>query len=183
LTGAFRGAQPQSQLPNTIDPSPVKQEDRDTMPPLPSSTTQASRKRSRPSCSGPPQSATKRRLNTPSIALDDSDDDQVEELGPDSSILAKEREALVNKQREESSKVNKIGDLNCMICLEHFTNMSATHCGMLHHHLLAESKLMSILRPHLLSRMSNSGSRSQPEELGSQLWHMSSLSQAHQAEE
>ncbi|KAG9548211.1 hypothetical protein KCU71_g15212, partial [Aureobasidium melanogenum] len=88
-------------------------------------------KRAHPSDPGTPPSATKRRLNpAPApIELDDTDEDEIEELGPDNDILAKEREALVTKQREESNKISRIGELNCMICLEHFTNMTATHCG------------------------------------------------------
>lgn len=100
--------------------------------PTTTSTATASRKRAHPSDPGTPPSATKRRLNPPPapIELDDTDEDEIEELGPDNDILAKERETLVTKQREESNKISRIGELNCMICLEHFTNMTATHCGM-----------------------------------------------------
>ena len=100
------------------------------MPSTSASTPTSSRKRQRPSFSDDSiPSATKRRIH---IDLDDEDeDDDIEELGPDSDLLAKQREELVNKQREESNKITRIGDLNCMICLEHFTNMTATHCGML----------------------------------------------------
>jgi hypothetical protein len=100
--------------------------------PASTSTATTSRKRAHPSDPGTPPSATKRRLNpAPApIELDDTDEDEIEELGPDNDILAKEREALVTKQREESNKISRIGELNCMICLEHFTNMTATHCGM-----------------------------------------------------
>ena len=109
----------------------MKEEYSETMP-ASTSTATTSRKRARPTDPGTPPSATKRRLNSAHapIALDDTDEDEAEELGPDNDILAKEREALVTKQREESAKVSRIGELNCMICLEHFTGMTATHCGM-----------------------------------------------------
>lgn len=111
----------------------MKKEEEDlNIMPASSSTAATSRKRARPADPGSPPSATKRRLNSvhAPIELDDTDEDEDEELGPDNDILAKEREALVTKQREESSKVSRIGELNCMICLEHFTGMTATHCGM-----------------------------------------------------
>lgn len=132
LAAAFRGDSSHLHSHNTLGQQHIKEEDLDTMPPPTSaSTAAASRKRARPSfSSGTPPSATKRRLNPDLIELDDTDEDEIEELGPDNDILAKEREALVTKQREESNKVNRMGELNCMICLEHFTNMTATHCGM-----------------------------------------------------
>jgi len=100
--------------------------------PASTSTAAAGRKRARPSDPGTPPSATKRRLNSAHapIELDDTDEEEEEELGPDNDILATEREALVAKQREEAGKPSRIGELNCMICLEHFTGMTATHCGM-----------------------------------------------------
>jgi len=109
----------------------VKEEDTTTMP-ASTSTAAAGRKRARPSDPGTPPSATKRRLNSAHapIELDDTDEEEEEELGPDNDILATEREALVAKQREEAGKPSRIGELNCMICLEHFTGMTATHCGM-----------------------------------------------------
>ncbi|CAD0087269.1 unnamed protein product [Aureobasidium mustum] len=109
---AFRSGQSQSQshYQNTADQQHVKEEASTTMP-VPTSTATTSRKRARPSEPGSPPSATKRH---------DTDEDEIEEL---------EREALVTKQREESNKISRIGDLNCMICLEHFTNMTATHCA------------------------------------------------------
>ncbi|KAI5243954.1 hypothetical protein E4T43_03994 [Aureobasidium subglaciale] len=125
LAGVFRSGPSFSHHQNAVEQPHIKEEHTDIMP---SST--AHRKRPRPSFSGTPPSATKRRLNPSApIELDDTDEDEIEELGSDNDILAKEREALVTKQREESSKVSRIGDLNCMICLEHFTNMTATHCG------------------------------------------------------
>jgi hypothetical protein len=109
----------------------VKEEDSETMPPS-TSAAAITRKRPRPSEPESPPSATKRRLNSAHapIELVDTDEEEDEELGPDNDILSTEREALVAKQREESRKVSRIGDLNCMICLEHFTSMTATHCGM-----------------------------------------------------
>ncbi|KAH0279993.1 hypothetical protein KCU91_g1319, partial [Aureobasidium melanogenum] len=128
-TSAFRSGQ--SHYQNPANQQHVKEEGPTTMP-ASTSTGTTSRKRAHPSDPGTPPSATKRRLNpAPApIELDDTDEDEIEELGPDNDILAKEREALVTKQREESNKISRIGELNCMICLEHFTNMTATHCGM-----------------------------------------------------
>lgn len=110
----------------------MKEEDTNTMPASTSTTAAAGRKRARPSDPGTPPSATKRRLNSvhAPIELDDTDEEEEEELGADNDILTKEREALVAKQREEAGKPSRIGELNCMICLEHFTGMTATHCGM-----------------------------------------------------
>ncbi|KAH0369408.1 hypothetical protein KCU65_g3322, partial [Aureobasidium melanogenum] len=129
-TSAFRSGQSQSHYQNSAIQQHVKEEDPTAMP-APTASAINSRKRAHPSDPGSPPSATKRRLNSASalIEIDDSDEDEIEELGPDNDILAKEREALVTKQREESNKVSRIGELNCMICLEHFTNMTATHCG------------------------------------------------------
>jgi hypothetical protein len=132
---AFRSGQPHSDYQNPASQQHVKKEEEEeysnTMP-ASTSTAATSRKRARSTDLGSPPSATKRRLNSvhAPIELDDTDEDEDEELGPDNDILAKEREALVTKQREESSKVSRIGELNCMICLEHFTGMTATHCGM-----------------------------------------------------
>jgi hypothetical protein len=130
-SGALRSGQPHSDYQNPAYQQHVKEEDPDSMPPSTSAAT-TTRKRARPSEPGSPPSATKRRLNSAyaPIELDDTDEDEDEELGPDNDVLATEREALVAKQREESRKVSRIGDLNCMICLEHFTSMTATHCGM-----------------------------------------------------
>ncbi|KAI4718352.1 hypothetical protein E4T48_05398 [Aureobasidium sp. EXF-10727] len=132
MASAFRSEQSQSQYQNPTHPQHVKEESPNTMP-ASTSTAASSRKRARPTDLGSPPSATKRRLKpapaSAPIELDDTDEDEIEELGPDNDILAKEREALVTKQREESNKVSRIGELNCMICLEHFTNMTATHCG------------------------------------------------------
>jgi hypothetical protein len=129
--GAFGSGQSHPSYQHSAYQQHVKEEDPETMPPStsPAATT---RKRPRPSEPESPPSATKRRLNSAHapIELVDTDEEEDEELGPDNDILSTEREALVAKQREESRKVSRIGDLNCMICLEHFTSMTATHCGM-----------------------------------------------------
>jgi hypothetical protein len=139
-TSAFR-RQSHTDVQNPANQQHVKEEDPDTMP-ASTSTSATNRKRPRPSDLGSPPSATKRRLNSlhAPIELDDTDEEEDEELGADNDILAKEREALVTKQREESSRVSRIGELNCMICLEHFTSMTATHCGMLTLHPRAENQ-------------------------------------------
>ena len=67
----------------------------------------------------------KRRKLSGVPQVDLSIDDDIEE-----AIKEKEREDLVKRQREESKRPVKINDLTCMICLEHFTNLSVTHCGM-----------------------------------------------------
>lgn len=59
------------------------------------------------------------------------DDDEQE--AADKEVLERERQELVKKQREESDKPVRLNDLNCMICLERFTNMSVTHCGTTPH--------------------------------------------------
>lgn len=69
-------------------------------------------------------SATPVVLNVDEIeAVDLATDDAVQNL------LQKEREDLV-KSQNENNNVTKFGDMSCIICMDNFTDITATACGM-----------------------------------------------------
>lgn len=78
--------------------------------------------------SSPEPEAKRRRASVDDepehIDLDD------EEAIDEQAILDKERAEQVQKQKDESTKDVKLSNRTCMICMEPYTNMCATHCGM-----------------------------------------------------
>lgn len=87
------------------------------------------------------------------------DDDEQE--AADKEVLERERQELVKKQREESDKPVRLNDVNCMICLEPFTNMSVTHCGTTPHCSVQSGGLLLThsSRSYLLSRVPGTSSQ------------------------
>lgn len=90
------------------------------------------------SCAGP---SVRKRPHNATINLDDSPEgkkrrtsaqhiDLVAAEEAQQKLLEKEHEDLIKRQREESRRALTMKDLTCMICLEPFTNMTVTHCGM-----------------------------------------------------
>ncbi|KAL1296539.1 hypothetical protein AAFC00_000045 [Neodothiora populina] len=99
---------------------------------MPRTSATLTRKRSRGAASdGTPDA--KRRRNS-GIQEVDLSTNKADSSSAKEAILEKEREQLVKRQREESGKAVRLNDLQCMICLERFTNMSVTHCGHLFCH-------------------------------------------------
>lgn len=85
----------------------------------------------------------KRSYATAAISLDNSPKskrqraysgsiEQIDLVAEDEAEAAKAeklRKEHVKRQLEESGKTVRLSDVNCMICMERFTNMSVTHCG------------------------------------------------------
>jgi hypothetical protein len=69
-------------------------------------------------------SAAKRRRRGSS-----SDDEVIVVEDDPDNLRAKQREEMIRRQREEASKPLSFKDMTCMICLDTFKDMTATHCG------------------------------------------------------
>ncbi|KAK4984142.1 hypothetical protein LTR50_006779 [Elasticomyces elasticus] len=82
------------------------------------------------------QPMTKRRRTSQSStpAFNAETKSRIEEIdlvsdGSTEALLQKQREAAIKAQHEESKKPLRLNDLTCIICMETYTNLTATHCG------------------------------------------------------
>lgn len=103
-------------------------------PEMPSAASSKPQKRSHAQ-SGGEGPASKRQKQSPrgsrANAIDIEEVDLVEEDGTQ-ALLGEQQEELVKTQqrKEGDEKAKRLGEMNCIICLDNFTNLTATVCGM-----------------------------------------------------
>ena len=125
-----------------------------------------------------PHTAKRRRLNNggpESVILpDDSPKQKIEEVdlrGVDddrdlSKLLEQQRADTIKAQQEQSNKPVRLSTLQCVVCMENMTNITATHCGKLISNSLNPSPTTSYhtilttatTRPSFLSHLSHGSS-------------------------
>ena len=88
-----------------------------------------------------PHTAKRRRLNNGDsesvILADDSPAPKIEEVDLRdvdddrdlSKLLEQQRADTIRAQQEQSNKPVRLSTLQCVVCMENMTNMTATHCG------------------------------------------------------
>lgn len=82
-----------------------------------------------------PEPGAKRRRGSAKDEPEHIDLEDDEDAAAEKARLEKEKADQIQRQKEESAKQVKLSDRTCMICMESYTNMSATHCGMSFHFL------------------------------------------------
>ncbi|KAK8220063.1 hypothetical protein M8818_000479 [Zalaria obscura] len=101
-------------------------DDREVMPAGSSSETWK-RTRSSASDSASPELKRLRRTSTNQRKIEELD---LAEPGSAEKLREKQTEDLVKAQQEDEGEKHKgFKELTCMICMDTFTNMTATHCG------------------------------------------------------
>ncbi|GAM90583.1 hypothetical protein ANO11243_086280 [Dothideomycetidae sp. 11243] len=102
--------------------------------PMPTTSTQESRKRAhrRPSDGAPPE-RKRQRHSGPSVQASGVEEiDLVADDTTNQDILKKEQEELLTLQRaRDDAEPKSFGEMNCIICMDNFTDLTATPCGKL----------------------------------------------------
>ena len=100
---------------------------------MPAASSSRARKRSLPKDNNDESREKKRVHQSPSSRLSQEVEeiDLVNEEGSAEALLDKERADLVKTQQSKdgSDKSKTFGQMNCIICLDNFTNLTATACG------------------------------------------------------
>lgn len=99
---------------------------------MPTASTSDARKRRHQDASdnGGVEPKRQRHAESSSQAIDL---DEVDLAGDDDtaqSILQIEREELIKSQRDADDGPLKFSEMNCIICMDNYTDLTATPCGM-----------------------------------------------------